>query len=388
MLNFFERIRHSLHYNTLVSGPLLGLMLSLIWDVYLVKKIMHYIALYRRCVEKGKSDPFDNYAVVALHLKSEIIKYVFLLVSNITEFVSLVIYSLDSVIIGEPKSFEKVLFPNKITSPNCSIKELIHFHSTGIELMVGNPINSILLSIGEAGLILSITLITCLLKYLHVTYHDINNSPYRFIRLFLVVTFVIGVVLVIMGSVPQLIILYKLLRPVIPLIYLCICMKYIWIFNQTLKWRTVELRIRDGRDWIIRKSVISRYQFLLIMCIVAFSLGFLIISEFLEDYFFLIAVGSYYGPCVFNYLYGTPYYQPLVYTQQQLQLFTLSGNIVGYFNNRFTTLAAFLIGIEYILATVIFFGRILREKLRYRFGKVRTRYTPSLKHHLLSHQVN
>ena len=387
MFNFLNN-KLSIDYNTLIPPSSLGLLLSIIWDVYFVKKIKYYTRLYRACVEKGKSDPFDNYSIAALHHKSEIIKYASLLISNITESSSFIIIGISGSIIGsKTNSYEKKLFTNEVISHNCT-NDLIFYHSFEVNLISGNPIYSALLAIGRVGIILSMALGICLLKYLHVTYHSIDNSPYRFIKLFLVATCVIGVLLVIIGSVPQLIILSKLIRPVITLIYFGIWVKYSRIFYRTLKWRTIEFRIRDGRDWIIRRSVISRYQFLLFMGILIFSGGLEIITIFLEEYFFLFATGVYYGPCVFNYLYGTPYYQPLVSTQQQIHVFQLCHNTMLYLKYILTIISTVLIASEYVLGTILFFGGILREKLRYRFGLVRTRYTPELNHYLLSDQVN
>ena len=385
---FFEDIYQPIYDIILIPVSLLGILLPIIWDVYFVKKIKYYTRLYHACAEKGKSDPFDNYSIAALHHKSEIIKYIFLLISNITEFSSFIIVGISGIIINsETKFYGKELFFNVFISQNCT-SSFVFQDSLDSKLISGNPMYSALLAIGRVGFILSMAFGICLLKYLHVTYHSIDNSPYRFIKLFLVGTCVIGVLLVIIGSVPQLIILSELIRPIITLIYFGIWVKYSRIFYRTLKWRTIEFRIRDGRDWIIRRSVISRYQFLLFMSIMIFSAGLLIINDVLGAYFFLFATGIYYGPCIFNYLYGTPYYQPLVSTQQQIHVFQLCHHTMLYIVETLTIISTVLIASEYVFGTILFFGGILREKLRYRFGLIRTRYTPELNHHLLSNQVN
>ena len=371
----------------ILSAILFIMLLSIIWDVFFVKRLRHFFHLYRACVEKINSDPFENFFEEALHYKSEIIKYVFLLLTNVNEFMSILIYGLASaLIIGDSNNFKHIFHKKNDEGSNCT-SELTHSFLAGIRLINQNPIKSVIMSIGQFGFIFSLALSICLLKYLHVTYHDINKNPYRFIRIFLVVTFLIGSLLIITGSVPQLILIYKLIKPIIALTYFCIWVRYIRIFYQTLKWRTIELRIRDGRDWIVRRSVISRIQFSVIMSCMGIVVACWIISEFLGEYFFLIATGIYYGPCLFNLLYGTPYYQPLLSTQQQFDVLRLSHEILGYIISVLLLISAILIGCEYVLGTILFFGGILREKLRYRFGMVRTRYTPDLNHHLLSNQV-
>ena len=91
-----------------------------------------------------------------------------------------------------------------------------------IDAMTSNPFVSILQSIGQAGLLFSMALGICLMKYLDVKYHDIYGKIARYIRTFLLVTVMLGIFLIIAGSVPQLMIIQKVVEPILQLIYFSI----------------------------------------------------------------------------------------------------------------------------------------------------------------------
>ena len=71
----------------ILAIAILFLFISIIWDVYFAKRIIHFVKSYRECVEKSKTEFTVNYSEAARHHKSEIIKYTFLIVicSNNTD---------------------------------------------------------------------------------------------------------------------------------------------------------------------------------------------------------------------------------------------------------------------------------------------------------------
>ena len=75
------------------------IVLSIIWDIFFVKKIRHLVLLYRECMKKTNTDPFGNYLEAAQHFKVEIHKYTFLLLMNITEFGAMQIYTLGAALV-------------------------------------------------------------------------------------------------------------------------------------------------------------------------------------------------------------------------------------------------------------------------------------------------
>ena len=102
-----------------------------------------------------------------------------------------------------------------------------------------------------------------------------------------------------------------------------------------------------------------------------------VLTEFFLRYYFLIATGLHYGPCIFQYLYHTPLYQPLLVSQQQIKALEISNKVLTYANSILIFTASILIGSEYLLATILFFGTKIVKKLKYRFGCVHTRFTPT-----------
>ena len=367
--------------STLMPFILLLIILSIIWDIFFLKKIRYLVLLYRECMEKANTDPFGNYLETAQHCKIEIHKYTFLLVMNVIEFGGLQIYALGALLAltGQP---EDILNSSRFLIHNCTT-EFAHFNNLMIDAMIENPSISILVSIGQAGLLFSMALGICLMKYLDVKYHDIYGKTARYIRVFLLVTVMLGIFLIIAGSVPQLILIQKIVEPILQLIYFSIWVKHTRTFYKTLKWRTIEFRVRGRSNRVVKRSLISSYQFVIIMSCMLIGFSFFILSEFLTQYFILIATILYYDPCIFNYLYATPDYQTLLVTQQQIEALHISDTVTRYFSIFLFTFACTIIGLQYILATCLFFGQIIVRKLKYRFGYIPTRFRPSLTDSLL-----
>ena len=378
ILTFIEDIQIS----TLMPFILILIILSIIWDIFFVKRIRHLVFLYRECMEKAKTDPFGNFLEAAQHFKVEIHKYTFLLVINVTEFGTMQIYALGALLalIHHPND---ILNSSIFIISNCTT-ELAYFNNIMIDGMFKNPSVSILVSIGQAGLLFSIALGICLMKYLDVKYHDIYGKTARYIRKFLLVTVMLGIFLIIAGSVPQLMLIEKVVEPILLLIYFSIWVKYTRTFYKTLKWRTIEHRVRGESNRVVKRSLISSYQFAIIMSCMLIGFAGLILAEFLTQYFTLITTILYYGPCIFNYLYATPDYQTLLVTQQQIEALHISDAVIRYFSIFLFIFACTIFGSQYILATSLFFGQIIVRKLNYRFGYIPIRFTPSLTDSLLA----
>ena len=361
-------------------------LLSLAWDVYFIKRIFYFKRSRRLAIQQSLTDPFENYAQAAHTYKVEIYKYIFLLIINMTEFITMLIYGIASLLPSINEVYNgKVEFPRRITISNCTnFFESPEFINMDLRLAVGSPVFLILESLGQIGLLLSLAFCICLMKYLLSHYYTINRmSSQIWIKRFLLATISLCVFLFIFGSVPQLMIIQRSVLPLVQLAYLVIWIKYTRKFYKALRWRTIEYRIRYTKDWIIQKSVISTKQFALIMTLIGFGTACFILIECLVDYLFLTSIAISFGPCLFNYLYGTPNYESLLLGQQQMYGLDLSSQIIYYFTLVLMVLASISIGTEYLLATMIFFGRIILRKLKFRFGKVRTRYTPNLMEPLL-----
>ena len=351
-------------------------LVSIIWNVYFVRKIVQFIRSYRQCVEKAKSDPFGNFSEEAFHHKSEFIKYIFLLLINITEFGSMLLFLLGDSLAEIPSAY-------RFSDPNCT-KMLIQFFNLRMKLMYENPINSIILSIGQSGTLISLAFGICLMKFLHENFHNIRSTAFHSIRRLLVVTCLLEVLLITTGSVPQLMIIKIVLVPILSFIYFLIWVNHTRMFYRTLRWRSVELRIRSNNERLIRRAVISCYQFLVIMCCFGIAILCLILLEFLTGVFTLLTIALQNGPCLFNHLYGTDYYKPVIVTEQQFEALRDTFDFKDSATFILESMAFFLLASQYLLCTAVFFGRILIDQLKYRYGYVQTRFTPNLTQSLIS----
>ena len=356
-----------------------------IWNIHFLNRIKQFIRSYRSFVAKAKSDPFGNFSEKALHHKSEIIKYIFLLLINISEFVSVSFCTLGSALSDMSNGYKYIHSNSSDTISNCT-NALTQFPSLDFTLIYGHPISSMVLSTGQALLILSAALNICLMKYLHETFHDIRSNPFRYIKRFLSISSLVVVSIIITGSVAQLKILHSVVLSIFPLVYFLIWIQHSRIVYRTLRWRALELRVRGSREGLVRRAVISCYQFKLIMWCMGIGYFCLTLSQFLESFFSLFAIATFYGPCLFHYLYRTPYYQPLIVTQQQIEALRLSDEIQYHVSAILSLVVFVLIVLLYVVCTALFFGRTVIDKLKYRFGCVRVRFTPSLTHHLLPEQ--
>ena len=122
------------------------------------------------------------------------------------------------------------------TLHNCSSE--LHLQMIDLKLALADPLFSILVTIAQVCLIFSIASGICLVKYLHIVYHEMNIDPFRFIKRFLIITLLLGIFLTIAGSVPQLIFIEKLVEPLILFLYFYISVKNNTTFYKTLRWRS------------------------------------------------------------------------------------------------------------------------------------------------------
>ena len=367
---------HFLHVNIIlgyvIAFPLtvVSALVSIIWNVYFVGMIVQFFRSYRHCVEEAKSDPFGNLSEKAFHHKSEFIKYVFLLLMNVTEVGCLSLYLLGDSLAEIPNAY-------RLTDSNCT-KMLTQFLNLQIKLMYENPINSVLISIGQSLSLISVAFGICLMKFLHEKFHNIRSTAFHSIRRLLVVTCLLEVLLITTGSVPQLMIINIAIVPILSFIYFLVWVKHTRMFYRTLRWRSVELRIRSNNERLVRRSVISCYQFFVIMWCFGLAILCLNLCEFLASVFTLLIIALQNGPCLFNHIYGTAYYKPVLVTEQEIEAFRLAYDFKDSVSFILESVAVFLLGSQYLLCTAVFFGRILMNELKYRYGYVQTRFTPSL----------
>ena len=348
------------------------IMLSLAWDIYFVKMIMYYARLYRECMKEANTDILGNASELALHYKTEIVKYAFMLAINVIEFIAVLTFESGFWISSMPSNFQKI--------DNCTTEMM---YRLDVFRAIRDPFAAAATSFGEAGFLLSLALVTSLMKYLDVIYHDIHGKPFKYISRFLLLSCLFGIFLIISGSITQLFILQELFNSVINLIYFCIWVRQTRTFYKTLRWRCVEFKIRGVSSQIVKRSVKNCQHFAVFMSLMGIGLLSLILFTIINRGSFLTIIAIHYGPCLFHHLYGTPLYESLLTANKQIDALNLSIEIVLWIGTALMIVAYLSIGLQYLFASIGFFVMKLWKSLKYRFGKVRTRFTPSLTNPLL-----
>ena len=340
-----------------------------LWNVYLAKRIIHFVNLYKKSVEDSKTDLFNNCAELALHYKVEIVKYTFMLALSNNEIGGFLMF-----IIGVGLTN---LNPTNATSYNCTNR----IENTDLHV-IGTPIETVFISVGQVGLLLSLAIVTCLLKYLDAAYHDINNQSLKSTKIILLISCVIGALRIITGSFYQSFILERLIYPIIMLIYFSFWAKQTRTFYKTLKWQSVEFKVRGRSSQIVKRAIKSSHHFAVIMCLMGFGALCITFAEIVADYFFIFTLFTY-CPKLLNQFYGTPDYEPLFTTKPQIDVLTLFNEIKTGIQTILSLIAFLIITSQFALVTFAFFGGMFVKKLKYRFGRVRTRFTPNLTDPLL-----
>ena len=368
--SFRENIRSDLDYFLFIYIFILA-GLATLWNVYFVKRILYFVRLYHRTEEEASTDMLGNSSELALHYKVEIVKYVFLLIINTIEVSTILIAQL-GLGLAHSKS-------NNLTTNKCT-REIIH--NSDFNALIRKPIAGAFVTVGQVGLLLSIAFVTGLVKYLNTTYHDIKVQSLKDIKINISVSCVIGVLLFSAGLISQLFILERLIYPIILLVYFCIWIKQVRKLYKTLKWKSVEFQVQGWSSQIVRRAVKTSYHFGIIMSLIGIGIGCIVLTVFLDHYFFLFATVVY-CPNLIKQVYGDFGYEPLLTTKTQINALDICGHIITGIVTALSLVAYLLISLQYLLATIVFFGGLLMKKFKYRFGRVRTRYTPSLNDPLL-----
>ena len=345
--------------------------ITILWDIYFAKRILYFVNLYRKSMESAKNgDIFNNYSELALHYKVGIVKHAFLLAINITEISSLIIYKFGLGLTH--------VNPLNATSNTCRRK----ISNVELHVVIGTPMKAVFISVGHVGLLMSLALVICLMKYLDTTYHNINEQPVKFIKIFMTISCIAGVLLFVSGSIHQSFVLERLVYPIILLIYTCIWMKIARKFHKTLKWQSVELKVRGRSSQIVRRAIKSSKHFAIIMCQMGIGIICLTLAQNVIDSFFIFTLFAY-CPKIVAQLYGTSHYTPLFTTKPQIDALVLSSEITSEICIVLSVIAYLAITAQYLLVTFVFFGGMVVRKLKYRFGRIKTRFTPSLTNPLL-----
>ena len=342
-------------------------ILSVIWAIYFVKKIIISVKQYRMYASEGKLELAKMY-------KCDVVKFVFLLLIDISECLYIQLYAMGSALPSQ-----NLDLPNRPMVSNCS-DWLIHSRIFDFDLIIDSPFKAVLVALAQASLLFSLAFITCLMHFLHITFHSIPLNPFRFIRRFLLLTSVLSILFIITDSVPQLMLFAKFVEPLIDLTYFLIWCWYTITFYRTLKWRTGEFRVRNPK--LFKSAVKSRIKFAVVMCSMGLVTSLFICTDFVINYYFIASVALFYGTCLLNYLYGVPYYQPTFMPESRREELFAAYRIKFYVITVLLITAWVILSAQFLTASVMCYINYLRSKLCIRFE-----LNPSLKKRLLKNQT-
>ena len=113
MHNYFSQHIGNDIYLLMVPYTCILILLTLLWDVYFVKMLMHYVRLYRECMKEANTDILGNASELALHYKTEIVKHVFMLVINANEPIVVLALELGFWKSSSPPDYKKLIIVQK-----------------------------------------------------------------------------------------------------------------------------------------------------------------------------------------------------------------------------------------------------------------------------------
>ena len=341
-------------------------VLYLLWTVFCIKRIRFFIRKRSFALERSRNDILENFSKLADSHKVEIVKYSFLLAVNSIEGVAVVLYGIADI--GSYFEFRHnntLQFPRTGEISNCTrnyfkVKTLQTLSS--IEWPTG-----LCVVIGQIGLLLSMTLCICLIKFLHNNYYDIRGN-FRWIIRFLIFTSFLCTIFLVFRLVPQLFLFQLIIEPFVQLIYFYFLVKNIFMFYRTLKRQTLDLRIICSENRTIQASKGITNQFALISSLNCVGIACFIIGEFAAQYLFVFEVIFSLTPCFSEYAHGKSYFQPLLITVSEVEMLTKATVIVGWLANILVAIGSMCICTHYFLVTCLVFGAKLWRDLKIRFG--------------------
>ena len=372
----------------LLPTLILIVLLSIVWDIFFIKKIKLNYTLFSEASCLSASDFSGNQLNIASQHKIEVIKYSFLLALSICEITSACTYGLGTELADILfQTNGTIEYPNKFANRSC-VKEFIVLKNLQLSFLTEIPLVIILVSIGQVCLLLSFSFGICLMKFLYESYYEKTGYAIKWIKRLIFATFLLCIFILIFGSIPQLLIIHHIFEPIIQFIFFCLWLKYVRIFYRLLKRKTLDARIMCFKKRVLKQLMINEKQFALIMFLNIIGGTCFILSEFIAQYSFIFSTILYFGPCLFTYLFGTDSYAPILDQHQSegLYAFILVINII---TTILVIIACISIGAHYCVASFIYFGGMLVNNLKIRFGMgQRTRYTPDPSHPLLfQHQI-
>ena len=383
MLEVLNQLTSKLQY-IYIPVLLLILIIGSLWNLYFIKMARRKYKLYIKWLKKSQSDPSNIFAQWAYCYRTEFNKYLLLLFINVSECGAM-LFSGIGYGVGEWLSgiHQSILIPQRLETHNCS-KNILKGASLEIYSITEIPISLFIISISQFALILSMILSIRLMKYLHAREYNRSIQFKVCDRKFFSMIFIIAISIIVLGTVPQFVIIERFVESIVKVIVYLKWVKQIRRFHQTLKMLAFDCQINNKRKDVCRNALFMVKQFKIIMSLNIASFGLFILSELIPQFTFFATTLLYYGPCLFHYLYGTPFYPQAISSETQVMILEATVRGVGILDRVLIAIGTLLLGSHFFTVSLLFFGNKLASKLNLRYGKkYRTRFTPDLRNPLL-----
>ena len=308
-----NRIFDNIEFYSSVPSIVILSLIACIWNVYLCKRIKIFGAKFLEAIKESRADPFGNYINLAMEYKKQQMKYRFLLAINNVEMIGALSYAFGILFIYVLwEDNISVEYPDRFTNQNCTMET----SSSGVSDTTINSftevcIGRILVTLGQVSMLWSMALVICLIKYLSAHSHAEENKVNRnFIRK----TGLISFFIIITGFFKELRLIEFIFEPLFQIIYFINLVKHVRFFYKRLEYTVNLYKVEQRTESVIRRANSNKNQFGIITFLNITGYGCLISGELISSINSLVFIGLYYGPCLFNYLYGLPAYQSLLQT--------------------------------------------------------------------------
>ena len=228
------------------------------------------------------------------------------------------------------------------------------------------PPASIFLSLARWNTILSLGVALSLFKFLSNTFVTKiwkYNKIYRPIKY----TAVLSTIIFILGVIPQLNTLSRLINVIAFLVLLIRFWKHAKFFRMVMGWRRQDLYHNNEIYLLKQHEKHSEYLDFTIRC-VSIALLIFLLTELVQFMEVIIGLSLYYGQCIFPYLFNVKYTSLL--TQEQLPILKICMEIFGIIEKLLTTCGVVTYSCPYFYVTsaLVFRYWKLKRQVVYRYS--------------------
>ena len=241
------------------------------WNIYLVKCIQHNLKLHKNALNDSILDNTGFYKSQMYEYNTNYVKFWYMLIINSFELFGAVSYIIGYAITEFLWTHhEKFQHPDRFLYSNCSLGL---YHNLPLELVIEVPVGLFCVALSESGILISMALSVCLMKYLESRFHYVKE-PRNWIIKFLQMTSLIAFSFLVIGSIPQTVILHIIFEPVVQLVYYSNWIKQARRFYKVSLSRALEYKLTDKMRY---KSCLKfSNHFRLVMLLYSIGIGCLL----------------------------------------------------------------------------------------------------------------